>query len=96
MRELRNAVERAISWPRRAGPSRFATCRRRGRGAPHDPRPFEGTLRERIARVESEAIREALEHCQGNRRRMAEALGLSRPGLRYKMRRLGLGEPDEK
>ena len=58
--------------------------------------PPGATLRERVERVEAEAIREALERFQGNRRRMAEALGLSRPGLRYKMRRLGLDAPDEK
>jgi two-component system response regulator HupR/HoxA len=61
-----------------------------------DPLPQWSTLRERIERVEAEAIREALVRCEGNRRRMAEALGLSRPGLRYKMRRLGLDSPDEK
>ncbi len=52
--------------------------------------PAEGTLREQIARVETEAIQEALERCQGNRTRVAEALGISRLGLRQKMRRLGL------
>ena len=40
--------------------------------------------------VELHAIREALLRFDGNRTRVAEALGLSRVGLRQKMRRLGL------
>ncbi len=49
-----------------------------------------GTLKDLVDRVEAEAIRAALERFGGNRRRAADALGLSRPGLRYKLRRLGL------
>ena len=49
-----------------------------------------GRLRELVDRVETQAIRSALERFRGNRSRAAEALGLTRPGLRYKMRRLGL------
>jgi len=96
VRELRNAVERAITL---AAPDEPVSTRdlppTRSGGSP-DPLPPWSTLRERVERVEAEAIREALERCGGNRRRMAEALGLSRPGLRYKMRRLGLDAPDEK
>ena len=96
VRELRNAVERAITL---AAPDEPVSTRdlppARSGGSP-DPLPPGSTLRERVERVEAEAIREALERCEGNRRRMAEALGLSRPGLRYKMRRLGLDAPDEK
>jgi two-component system response regulator HupR/HoxA len=53
--------------------------------------PNQGTLRERIAQVENEVIEDALSRFGGNRTRVAEALGLSRVGLRQKMRRLGLG-----
>ena len=96
VRELRNAVERAITL---AAPDESVSVRDlppEGSGVTPDPLPPSSTLRERVERVEAEAIREALVRCQGNRRRMAEALGLSRPGLRYKMRRLGLDDPDEK
>jgi DNA-binding NtrC family response regulator len=96
VRELRNAVERAITLAAEGEPVSVRDLPPATACASPEPRPFGGTLRERIQRVEAEAIREALEHCKGNRRKMAEALGLSRPGLRYKMRRLGLGEPDEK
>jgi transcriptional regulator with PAS, ATPase and Fis domain len=96
VRELRNAVERAITL---AAPDETVSVRDlppESSGVTPDPRSPFSTLRERVERVESEAIREALARCHGNRRKMAEALGLSRPGLRYKMRRLGLGDPDEK
>ena len=96
VRELRNAVERAITL---AAPDEPVSARDlppvTSAGPKDAPAPW-CTLRERIERVEAEAIREAFERCAGNRRRMAEALGLSRPGLRYKMRRLGLDAPDEK
>jgi two-component system response regulator HupR/HoxA len=49
-----------------------------------------GTLRDRVLRLEHEAIRDALDRFDGNRTRAAESLGLSRLGLRQKMRRLGL------
>jgi len=96
VRELRNAVERAITLAAPDEPVSAADLPPASSGVSPHPLPLRGTLRERVERVEAEAIREALERCQGNRRRMAEALGLSRPGLRYKMRRLGLDTPDEK
>jgi DNA-binding NtrC family response regulator len=96
VRELRNAVERAITLAAEGEPVSARDLPPATACASPEPRPFGGTLRERIERVEAEAIREALEQCKGNRRKMAEALGLSRPGLRYKMRRLGLDTPDEK
>jgi DNA-binding NtrC family response regulator len=96
VRELRNAVERAITL---AAPDEPVAARHLAPASPGlspTPLPQWSTLRERVERVEAEAIREALERCGGNRRRMAEALGLSRPGLRYKMRRLGLDDGDGK
>ena len=96
VRELRNAVERAITLAAPDEPVSARDLPPASSGVSTNPPAPWSTLRERIERVETEAIREALERCGGNRRRMAEALGLSRPGLRYKMRRLGLGDPDEK
>jgi DNA-binding NtrC family response regulator len=95
VRELRNAVERAITLAADGEPSARDLPPATACATP-ELRPLGGTLRERVEKVEAEAIREALAHCKGNRRKMAEALGLSRPGLRYKMRRLGLDTPDEK
>ena len=49
-----------------------------------------GTLKERIEQLEAHILRETLERFEGNRTHTAEALGLSRAGLRQKLRRLGL------
>ncbi len=107
VRELRNAVERAIAMARPGETvsaeqlvgfgSRAALspddAAARGRESADIPgeRPQE-TLRERVRKVEFELIGEALERYDGNRTRVAEALGLSRVGLRQKMRRLGLDQ----
>ena len=96
VRELRNAIERAITLAAPDEPISTRHLAPETRGTSAYPLPQWSTLRERVERVEAQAIREALASCDGNRRRMAEALGLSRPGLRYKMRRLGLDTPDEK
>lgn len=48
------------------------------------------TLRERVDRMESQAISEALERHKGNKSAAAAELGLSRVGLRNKLDRLGL------
>ena len=90
IRELRNAVERAIAL---TGPGETVCARRLdglGQLHSHATIPTEGSLRERIELVETAAIQDALERFQGNRTRVAEALGVSRLGLRQKMRRLGL------
>ncbi|MBI5783936.1 MAG: sigma-54-dependent Fis family transcriptional regulator [Rhodocyclales bacterium] len=54
----------------------------------------EGSLRDRMERIEAEVIRETLIRQRGNKSRAAEELGLSRVGLRSKLARYGL-EPDE-
>jgi len=92
VRELRNAVERAIALtaPGEAvGASQLA--RDGSPGAPSET-ARDATLRERLDAVERDALRDALERFHGNRTRMAEALGLSRVGLRNKLRRHGLDE----
>jgi transcriptional regulator with PAS, ATPase and Fis domain len=90
VRELRNAVERAIALTvpgepvtsEHLQPTPGSTNRGLGDSG--------GTLRQLVDRVEANAILAALDRHGGSRRRTAEALGLSRPGLRYKLRRLGL------
>ena len=49
-----------------------------------------GTLADQIAQVEIQVIRDALERFDGNKTRAAQAIGISRLGLRKKMQRLGL------
>lgn len=90
VRELRNAVERAIAL---AGPTPVVKAEhlKLGMGAGTDfTAPRRGTLQERVDQVEAEAIRQAQAKHADNRTRMAEALGLSRVGLRKKMQRLGI------
>ncbi len=89
VRELRNAVERAIAL---AEPDEPVTAKSlvslRGESL-ESAVPSDGALKDRVAQVEREIIRDALDRCDWNRTRAAESLGLSRQGLRYKMRRLG-------
>ncbi len=65
-----------------------------GGGAVLEERPpvlSEGTLQERVERLEAAVIREAMRRLNGNKSRVAEELGLSRVGLRAKLARYGLG-----
>lgn len=88
VRELRNAVERAIAI---AAPGEPVTADALETPAGAVPALFAiGTLRDRILQLEMQAIRSELEQQGGNRTRVAEALGLTRFGLRKKMQRLGL------
>jgi transcriptional regulator with PAS, ATPase and Fis domain len=92
VRELRNAVERAIALAAPGEPvtrEHLEPTPREGGQAVLD---FEGPLKELVDRVETQAIRAALERAGGNRSRAAEALGITAPGLRYKLRRLGLDD----
>ncbi|MBW1686716.1 MAG: sigma-54-dependent Fis family transcriptional regulator [Deltaproteobacteria bacterium] len=90
VRELRNAVERAIALATPGEPVTSEHLEPPPRESIITPLDLGDTLKELVDRVETEAIRTTLERFGGNRRRAAEALGLSRPGLRYKLRRLGL------
>jgi two-component system response regulator HupR/HoxA len=97
VRELRNAVERAIALAR-PGEDVSAAHLRLGGGEQELERHLAAepdTLRESVERLETRVIRDALQRFEGNRTRVAEALGLSRLGLRQKMRRLGLGLESE-
>ncbi len=88
VRELRSAVERAIAL---AAPDDPVTSDVLDSGAEESrPPSVRGTLRRQIEQLELRAIRAALDQHGGNKTRAAEALGLSRLGLRKKIRRLGL------
>jgi two-component system, NtrC family, response regulator HupR/HoxA len=54
----------------------------------------ESSLRARIERLEAEVIRETLIRLRGNKSRAAEELGLSRVGLRAKLARYGMEQPE--
>jgi transcriptional regulator with PAS, ATPase and Fis domain len=90
VRELRNAMERAITLAGPDGPVTAEHLQLGESGAPGLSLPHAGTLRDRVEQLELSAIREALRRHGGNRTRAAEELGLSRLGLRQKMRRLGI------
>jgi len=90
VRELRNAVERAIALAAPGEPVSERHLPPAVASPPPAPAWATGTLRSQVEALERHAIREAWRACDGNRTRVAERLGLSRHGLRQKMRRLGL------
>ena len=73
------------------------------RAAPEELEPeleklanLNGSLKEKVAQIEAQIIREALIRHRWNKTKVAEELGLSRVGLRQKMERFGLTEITEK
>lgn len=92
VRELRNAVERAIALAAPGEPVCAEHLPEALRGQPvTEPGPgAPRTLRERLEQVERSTIRAALRESGGNLTRAAAALGVSRVGLRQKMKRLGI------
>jgi len=66
--------------------------------APGNPREAsilaaDGTLKERIEALEARILRETLTRLKWNKSRAADALGLSRVGLRSKLERYGIDQP---
>ncbi len=99
IRELRNEVyraaalsdgpeigARAFSWKVLQGQARSALP-----GTPLDSRPV-GTLQEQLDAIEAALLKEALLRHRWNKTHTARELGLSRVGLRQKLRRFGLEE----
>jgi len=88
VRELKNVLERAALLSEGdeidvgALPDRF-----RGAGVPAGGA---SVLRDRVDALERESLVRALERCGGNQTRAAEALGISRRALIYKMEKFGL------
>lgn len=89
VRELRNAVERAIAL---AGPGEVLSSRHLQvmGGGPSFNEPRAGTLKAAVEQLETQMLREALQQSGGNKTHAAAALGLSRLGLRQKVKRYGL------
>ena len=103
IRELRNEVARGIALGdgQRVRAADFSTAVRQGRPGGTDAAvaaatgagaavPPTGTLQERLDAVEAMILREAMRRLRWNRTRVAAELGLSRVGLRAKLRRFGL------
>jgi len=97
VRELRNEVARAIalSPSELIGDAVFSTRVLQGQAgraaaAQAPALPAHGTLDERLSAVEAMLLRETLVRHRWNKTRAAQELGLSRVGLRGKMKRFGL------
>ena len=89
VRELRNAVERGVvlATPgQEIGPDLLPPEIAGGLPLPKTA----GRLEDAAATLEKEMIRRALSASGGNKTKAAKALGISREGLRLKMRRYGL------
>jgi transcriptional regulator with PAS, ATPase and Fis domain len=89
IRELQNVVERAVILGRETiRPDDLPESLTRPAGTPSEGNP--GGLKV----VERETILKALESAGGNRRKAAEALGISRRTLQYRLKEYGLIDED--
>lgn len=86
VRELRNAVERALI----VASGDEITPEDLPLGTAMEAAPFFEPGRTTLAQMERHAILETLRHFAGNRRRTAEALGISLRTLHYRLREYGL------
>jgi DNA-binding NtrC family response regulator len=91
VRELQNAMERAliVATGDSIRPEDLPLAAGTGGAA---PQPSGRSL----AEIEKQAILQALERCGGDRRRTAEALGISRRTLQYRLKEYGLVGGGEK
>ncbi len=100
IRELRNEITRALALSDSTELAAHALSPRlmQGQGAASTaqlPRlPAAGTLQERIDALEAMVLRETLLRLKWNKTQAAQELGLSRMGLRAKLRRHGLEGDD--
>ena len=88
MRELENAIERAVvlAHGERITPEDLLL----EQGAPSGEATPDGTLQDSLDRAAAARIRSALEAAKGNRAEAARALGVDRTTLYRLMKRLGL------
>ncbi|HEY4159036.1 MAG TPA: sigma 54-interacting transcriptional regulator [Polyangiaceae bacterium] len=97
VRELRNVVERSLVLcdQGRIEPEHLPLDRTQSL-APVPQRPDSGrggALRDELRSLERERIEAALRECQGNQRRTAEKLGISRGALLRRLEQLAIGRP---
>lgn len=100
IRELRNEIARAVALSdgEEIEASVLTGCVQRGQTGQAaqpllqalPPQAARGTLEERLAAIEAMLLRETLLRHKWNKTRAAQELGLSRVGLRAKIRRYGL------
>ncbi len=99
VRELENEVRKAIALSDGEIGLEHLSRRVRGEGGsdmaalPAGATRPTGTLKSMVERMEVDVIERTLAECGWNKSRAAERLGLSRPGLRKKLARYGIG-PD--
>ena len=94
VRELENEVRKLVALSGRAiGLESVSPHVRAGSLDPSRSLAAGGTLRERVTRLEKEALLQVLEKHMGNKSAAAAELGLSRYGLRKKLERYGLSRP---
>jgi len=89
IRELRNAIERALLLGG-GGPIAAEDLPSRVLDGPQRPGAVGGPVRDRLAELERDAIVHALDVERNNQTRAARRLGLSRRALIYKMEKYGL------
>jgi two-component system, NtrC family, response regulator HupR/HoxA len=100
IRELRNEITRALALSEGAELDAHALSPRlmQGQAVPAAARspalPCAGTLQERLDALEAMVLREALLRLKWNKTQAAQELGLSRMGLRAKLKRHGLEGDD--
>jgi two-component system response regulator HupR/HoxA len=96
VRELGNEMRRALALSEDRITAETLSARLRAAPAlPDVPRPAGRSLHDLVEDLERAVIAAEMERRGGNRTRVAEALGLSRLGLRNKLTRYGLGGPPE-
>ena len=92
VRELENEIERASVLSPAGGAVGPDVLSEKIRPAAETTRSWrrEGKLKDVIASVEQEMIREAFETCDGNKAHMSKQLGMSRPTLLQKIKEYGI------
>lgn len=100
IRELENEILRMLMLTSQDRLGAAEISRRILRAAPHDADPaadmaiaVEGTLKERVEKMEARILKETLIRQRWNKSRAADELGLSRVGLRAKLERYGIEPP---
>jgi len=94
VRELRNAVERAVIFAEPGKPIRLAHLPAYLRQPASKPVPAADRPLRALREIEADYIREVLDACGGNRTKAADILGLSVVTLWRKLKKDGQGDED--